>query len=468
MIVDEKREERQKEGVLKLKTNKYIGVINYAPGVGKTYTTILTIKDIDLVTTSSYLILVPNPVLQKQWETKLSILPKYLLNRIIIKTRATILAEGLSYDIGTLIVDEIHEYTTDKAETLLNKSLIKWERCIGLTGTATDPSFRRVLKYLPIVDTITSTEARDLGFIANMISYNLGLTLTPKEKEKYTAISDVISKLLPKFNNNLDLAQKMLNGGKDSNGNYYAPARWALGFAMKQGWKEGLNPSIGPHKLILENFSPQIITGNATRLINAIRKRKELLYSADAKYSASLLLMNRFNKVKTIIFSESTTFASKLGKILNENGHPTGVFHSGIKTEIRTGKTGKPVKFGQTRLKREVIEGIQSGRFRVLSTTKVFDKGLDVVDFRFALTASGTQGVTQKEQREGRPTRREVGSVIEDLPVLIVTLYIKDTQDEIWTKARESQSSIKPIYVDTIEEIDYTPPSNKEFTLLDL
>ncbi len=459
--------ERQLEGISKWFDSDCDGILNYATGVGKSYTTNLGIERLEKQNQESYLIVVPGAELEIQWNNKLlEYFPKSISNRIVVKTAHKILAENIQYEVGTLIVDEIHEFHTEDRIKLIDNTKIKCKRFLGLTASADDKNFYKILKHRKVVDVITKQEAIDKGFIAQVIEYNLGLQLTPKERETYDILSLTISNLMPKFDNNLEYAQKVLNGGKDRNNQYYSGAGWATSLAFKKGWKHGLNLTYPAHKQIDDLWNPSYFIGWANRLITAIRGRKALLCNANAKYNATLAIINKYNKVKTIIFAESTDFADKIGVILNNHNHPTVVYHSNLATKLVTSPvSGKLVKFGKIRQKKEALSRIRLGQARVLAVTKALDRGLDVPDLRMSIVASGSNSTTQNTQRGGRAGRKEQD---EDEPVLLINLYMVDTQDEIWLNNRQQNNTHECIIIDKVEDIMYTPPSNVEFTINDI
>ncbi len=238
--------------------------------------------------------------------------------------------------------------------------------------------------------------------------------------------------------------------------------------AVSKGWRMNLNLADPAQKMIEDLWNPNVFIGYARNLINAVRGRKDLLCTANAKYNATLEIINKFDKVKTILFSESTVFADKIGLLLNKANHPTVIYHSQLKTTMATSaKSGKFIKMGKVRLKREAIEKIRSGRARIMSTARSLDKGFDVPDLRMSITTSGSQNATQYKQRSGRPTRKEDGAIGEE-PVLLINLFIRETQDEIWLKGRQEKNRHESIEVSTVDEITYTPQPNVEFSMLDL
>lgn len=466
MQIDEKKLARQQLGVIRFKDNNFVGIFDWHTGVGKTFGAELVIKYIEkYIENGTYVIAVPSDALLKQWQAKLNqSLPKYLLQRIIIKTLYTLISESITYECGTLIVDEIHEfYTEDRQKILDRKSIVKCKRILGLTASTDDKNFKHILKYLPIVDIITKEEAEEQGFVASFVEYNLGLNLNEKELEHYQNFSITVSELMPKFNKDISLAQKVIAGGKDNYGKFWAGAGWAYSIARKNGWLRTLDISIPENKEIDDNWNPNIIINQARQLMTAVRVRREILFNCVSKYNTTLEIAKKFNQVKTIVFSESIEFADNIGKILNDNNQPTVVYHSKLKTIITTSpKSGKFLKIGPVRLKRLAIESINNGQARILATTKALDRGLDVQDLRCSVTTSGTQNPTQYKQRNNRSTRKEYG-IFGDMPVLLINLYIKDTQDEKWLKARQINNTHIPIEVTSVNDINYYPPANKEF-----
>lgn len=464
MQIDESRLIRQEQGIDKLEANKYDGILYWHTGVGKTFGTQLVIKRLEAIKRHTYLITVTSPQLEKQWKEKLNGYPKHLVERIIVKTDATMLSEDLFYEVDMHIVDEVHKFHTEERLKILNGTLVKSKMFLGLTASADDKNFRPIIRLHKVVDIITEQEAEENGWISKYVEYNLALQLNESEKETYDKFSDTINKLMPKFYKDIGYANNVIRGGKDKNGKYCTGSNWAMAIAYKNGWRTDLNLDLKEFRDIDNLYNPSIIINDARRLTNAVRFRAELLHNATAKYNAVLDLVKKFNKVKTIIFSESTTFADKVGLILNRNNHKTVVFHSKLKTVMRPGKSGKLIKFGLGRLKKEALDAIENNLARIISTAKSLDTGTDIPDLRMSVTASGTQNLTQNKQRKGRATRAEE----EKNPVLLVNLYMEDTQDEVWLNNRQSNNINKPIKVNSVDEIEYTPPANYEFTLNDL
>ena len=273
---------------------------------------------------------------------------------------------------------------------------------------------------------------------------------------------------MPKFQKDISLAQKIISGGKDKFGKYWSGAGYAYSLARKNGWKIDLNLNVTEEREINDSYNPNILVIQARQLMTAVRVRRDILFTCVSKYNATLEIVKKFDKVKTIIFSETIEFADNIGIILNDNKYSTVTYHSGLKTIMTTSpKSGKFIKMGKTRLKALAIESINTGKARILSTTKALDRGLDVEDLRLSVTTSGTQNPTQYKQRNGRTGRKEKG-IFGDVPVLLINLYIIETQDEKWLRARQINNTVLPIEVTLVEDINYFPPSNKEYIIDDI
>ena len=87
------------------------------------------------------------------------------------------------------------------------------------------------------------------------------------------------------------------------------------------------------------------------------------------------------------------------------------------------------------------------------------------MDLRLGITSSGTSNPTQYKQRGGRVKRKETEQIFADCTVLLVNLYIINTQDEKWLLNRQSKAVHSIINVTSIDQITYTPPSNVEYSI---
>lgn len=467
MNIDKVREERQLQGVEIWIKEGCRGTLYYATGVGKTYTAMLAIQRIEKTRKPIYLITVPSVEIKNQWERKLpNMFNKTTLSRIIVESAQTILSRDNKYEDVILIVDESHEFATEERIKILDGTLVDYKALLCLTASGDDKRYKIIKQFAPIVDIITEEEAIEKGFIEEFVEFNIALSLTANEQQHYVHHTNIISDILPKFDNRLDLAQRCINGGTDpKSGIYYAASNWAYGLAVKKGWSEHLDLRFEEHQEINNLWHPNKIIGYATKLLKAVRNRKDLLNTAESKYLVSRELLLKFNNVKSIVFSESTEFADNLYESI-KNTEPVTIYHSKLKTKIvPSSKTGKPIKIGMVKMKKQAIEDINNGKARSIITSKALDKGFDVPDLRLGITTSGSSNPTQYKQRGGRIKRKEVSIFGEDSTVLLINLYIKNTQDEKWLKTRQKNIVHKIYEVTSVEEITFKPKPNAEYII---
>lgn len=466
MQIDKKKLERQLIGVNKwFNSSEYgasknmQGCLHYFTGVGKTYTAILITKRLLRIDSKkSIVIIVPNQELLKQWQTILNnTFLKKELSVINIFTSNYILSNNLRISTNTLIVDELHSYYSEKHVKVINGDYIKFDNNLALTATYKDSKNREKLikDIYPIIDEIDETTAIAEGYISPFVEFNLALELSDADKILYNKYSDIIKNNINKFGNNgLTLATKCLSGGKHKDGKYYKAAHYVYGWAHHKGWRKDLDLNNPQSAQIDDIWNPHKIFGYAVTLITTIKKRKDILYNNQVKLNACFNILTKFTNLKSIVFSQSTNFADKLNLTLNNSNLNSVVYHSQLLTELRPSlKTGKLTKFGKTRLKKEAIESIKSGKANILVTATSLDKGLDVPDITLGLTASGISNFTQYKQRGGRTKRLNLFN--DNKVALLINLYFKDTKDETWLRKRQSQSNHTIYWIDNIDNINF-------------
>lgn len=442
-------------------------------GTGKTFAAIIVIKKIlNKNPACNFYIMVPGPDLKIQWEGEIkSNIEKIYWSNIEVLTVGQIesyLLQGKRLVCSLFIADELHEYYTEEKLKIFDGTNIITKWMLGLTADYEDRDgrYKKIQNILPVVDRIDEEEASREGYISKYIEYNLAVDLTEKELATYKVLSSIISKYLAKFGHRgLELAGKILVGDKDNKGIVYA-----IKYANEHGWRQGMVYN-STNAAIIEQWAPNKIIGYAKLVMDNVRERKNLLYYSLNKLISAKNVVNKFNSLKTICFSQSTLFADALGKIINESNEDQQnpicvVYHSQLETLITYDEKGKQKKKGKTILKREAIEAIRSGKARVISTASSLDKGFDVKDIRLALTTSGTQNPTQYNQRKGRVVRVE--SYEEDIIDLVINLYIRNTMDEVWLKKRQSKSKTIVYWVDSIDDINYSPRHKSTNNLIEI
>lgn len=477
--INEKKYARQQIGQQKWKQAAELGLSvangwgawEWVTAMGKTFATCDIIKKMLARNSAhSFIIVVPGPEILKQWKDTINeIVAAEHHNMIAIYTIHKLMEDskvGIEYNCSLLVLDEMHEYYSDERIKIFHRTVIKSTYCLGLTANYEDINHRHNLiqGVLPVVDRVTLEEAEKEGFVSKFIEYNIGVPLSPAEQNTYNISSEKMTNNLSKLGKNgLESANKILvAAGKKDYGYIFA-------IASNNGWRKDLNLADPKQKEINDLWHPKMIIGYASNGINALRERKTILYNAVNKIKAAIELITKFDTLKTICFSQTTLFADTLAFRVNDyyaNLDPHSkkvcvVYHSALKTII----TEDNKKKGKTILKREAIEAIRSGEARVLSTASSLDRGFNVEDIELAVTTSGTQNPTQYNQRKGRSLR-----VMEsrDKMALIVNIYARNTQDERWLKKRQSKSTNIIYYVNSVDEISYSPKNNESINLQEI
>ena len=449
-----------------------IGCLWWFTGVGKTFAAMIVLNRLFQHNPSSrVIVIVPSEQLTKDWRNEIrNHIPPEFWAHIEVYTINYLVENNYSVSCDLLICDEIHEYLTPERIKYLDKTKIQYKFMLGLTATWEDKHNRQRQLYhiCPVIDEIDEREALDRGFISKYIEYNLACKLSPDEELGYREYTRQIGVLLPKFGKSLELAQKCLSGGTHEDGRSYSGFQFSSGWAMKNGWYPGGNVDDDEYYKLNDLWNPHKVIGYAKNLMFAIRERKEILYNANDKAIKAAEIVEHFDTLKAICFSQSTAFADKLALIINMKVPNSCVaYHSKLETISKFNEvTNKIEKFGKTKLRKQAIEAIRSGTARIISTASALDKGFNVEDIRLAITTSGTTNPTQHKQRKGRAVRLEIYAP--DTTVLIINTYIPDTQDERWLRSRQRKAANIIYWVKEVSEITYSPVDKTTFDLLDL
>lgn len=469
----------------------FYGQIHHPTGMGKTIVGALCIhqyiqkygKDKKII------VIYPYVGLDENWKNsieKVRVIPEfsdYVINdeinvEYITASKAVLDNKIIHCDL--LIVDEVHDFNSDKRLLLINGDLIRRKHIIGFTAT---PDYS-MDKILPILDVISEQEAIENDWISNYIEFNLGIYMNEEESNQYDKITTSISRQNEIFGKNtLEVAQACLNGGEDSKGKFYPADKWCLMVAMKNGWHENLNLIDPSHAQINSIYSPGMIKGYAGIYMKNIKERKDLMYNNHSKMFVALQIIKKFESLKTIVFGESVKFADELNKAINNyykdttefniNGKPiyaafgnyeiSQAYHSSLETRLLPSpKTGKPIKFGCNRLKEMIIDGFKNSTIRIICSARGLDTGFDAEDVRLAIITSRSQSAKQRTQRGGRAKRKEFGN---STKAIIVNIYFKGTVDETWLKNSQLNNDENVYFIDSIDEITYNPKKKRKISI---
>lgn len=199
------------------------GIINAAPGFGKTNIAKIAVIPILLSnsrkeTIAKVLIQTKSSTLLDQLKEEFSskslnelkdlcfndkykdilITDELIENTLIFKTREAIISHNTVISVSLVIFDEIHDiarlcqiHGTSYIEVFLKKpyNLIETQSILGLTGTITEVQ-NELEKYAPVIDTITEKDCINNKWTAKSIVFNYAIELTQEQREKYQLISN--------------------------------------------------------------------------------------------------------------------------------------------------------------------------------------------------------------------------------------------------------------------------------------
>mgnify|MGYP002772783655 CR=1 FL=1 len=371
------RTERQKLGVQKWIDNRLRGTLEYATGVGKSYTAMMAIQRfLAKNPNASVLIVVPTDLLKEQW---LEYLVKYkVLDNCKVLVINTVVKGNYACDM--LVIDEIHKTGSDTFSRIFR--CVKYQIILGLTATLErlDGKQKIIEKFCPVVDTITISEALLNDWLSPYREYKVLLEVDLTE---YLETNRQFYEYFSFFNNDFQLAMSCATDWK---------ARNNLCSKMYTG----------DDKIKRSAINKQILV-NAMGFSRTLQKRKAFIYNQPKKVEiANLILQHRSDK-KCITFSNTIAMAEKIkyGKVYS-------------------GKDSK--KKGRT-----TIEEFSKEETGVLNTSKKCDEGMDIPGLSVAIMLGIDSSKTRKTQRVGRVIRRAENKEAE-----VFTLVLKGTVEEEW------------------------------------
>jgi superfamily II DNA or RNA helicase len=454
------------------------GIIEAATGFGKTFVAIMTIKDMnERKPERNTIVVVPTTNLHNDW-----IRTKQVFNEKgeLVLDYGHIVKHGLSnvrvfvvntytryinYECDLLILDEAHHYAGVDAEQF-NKviTITKYRFGQGLSATLNDSQKAFFAKLgWKIVDTVSPEECEREGYTSTSITYNLGIPLSPKDKEFNEEINESFRSIFKKFDHEFELMRACNVGAmvpvtvKYSNGTFLGKKtgkEWRLWFARQRGYDGTSN----------HPYHPDNISKFAALGMYYMRKRKDKWQNMPSKLVYVEQIVQKFSSMKTLIFSETGDFADKIAALFPETCLP---YHSKLLTLAIKGdqivqspsreqqkalrQEGFVIK-GKERRKKEALETFIDPKSKInqISAVRALDEGTDVPKVEVILQTAYSSTKRQDTQRGGRGKRIDYENLMKK--ALIVNLYMKDTQEEKWL--RQKQKGSKMIrWVDSVDSI---------------
>lgn len=364
------RTERQKVGIRRWIDGGGRGTLAWSTGLGKTYATILLIKELYKANPAlAVLVAVPTNVLKEQWVRELA---KYQLFSVCkVEVFNTIVKH--SYTVDLFVIDELHNAASPVHISMFEK--VKYRYFLGLTATfeRLDGRHKLLEQYTSICDKITIEEAVQNKWLSDYRNYKVILDV---DLTKYNEWNQKFQSLFALFDFNFDLAMKCVQS-----------PRIAALYAKKLG------------RTLKE------IRGIAAAWMKMLRNRKSFVMSHPKKLEIANKILDARKDKKCITFSATIKDAEQF------KSRGALILHSKQKKQEN----------------KQIIETFNSLTSGVLSTSKSADAGLDVKGLSVGIILSGDSSKTRTTQRIGRAIRQEEGKIAE-----IFTLVISKSIEENW------------------------------------
>lgn len=437
MQLDITRKDRQQEGANKWRTAKGIGCLVQPSRFGKTFGAIEFIINPHLAVNieNKVVIIVPSEIIIKQWEDNLK---SYCseLDRVMLVTSHYLANKEITIDCSLLVVDELQKYDTAERKAMIDGTAITHKYRLGLTGTY--PHHVEWIKELyPIVDELHEDEAIENGWTSPFIEYNILLELPAADKARYERFTKPIQESIEItkpllsilvreegrriFDSELSLLQACSSGFNAVTLQGYTKwityDRLCNTIAGMMGWHTNLNITVPENNQLNTLWNPNAIHTRGKVFMDYIRKRNELLIDNPVKLQVVGEIIE-MNKVPTIVFNESTTFANSIVDYVSARFAPdykAACYHSRIDSrtmidpttgdyfKFTTGeRKGLPKILGKDSIKRIVIDGFRNGFYDCLSTAKALDEGLDLPNIEQVICTGGTTNPMTYQQRTAR------------------------------------------------------------------
>lgn len=391
-FINEEKSKLQDEHLKAWKTKGCKGTSIAATGLGKTRIGVLAIADTLKDINAEALVIVPTENLRdNEWinEFKKWGYESYLERIEFQCIQSAYKSIGRHWDI--VIVDEVH--TTLSLEYRKFYENNTWDKIYCFTATLPEtPEYRVYLEDIaPIVKTTNLNQAKNLGLVSPYVVYNLGVSFTPEEALEYNRIDKIFKDCTAELGGSF-VAFK--NAGR----------------------------------LLKSNDTDKKKT--AIIFYKMMNLRKQLCYNAFNKLLTVKQLTDKFDKRKTLIFSESIDFAEQIQTVVGSS--LCSIFHS---------KMPKPVR-------KSTLEDFGNATgIRVLSSVKALNAGLNVPDCSLGICCAGSSKALDNIQRTGRTLRKVNGK-----QAVYINLYVKGSQEVKWVRTRTKEDhSVK--WVDSIGDI---------------
>jgi superfamily II DNA or RNA helicase len=355
----------QEQALTTLREHNYNGVLKVASGQGKTVLAIAVLKDLLKKPTDKALVVVPTIHLMEQW------------------------------------IKEIHKFapmlTTSKY--FGGKKSRQGQVIVGVINSVCDSSWNEELFLVKVLDEIHHYGSQQFQSVFTITTpHTIGLSATPEREDegdlaiRYGAGSVVYHlSTLEQLKEHFSMCTLRVP---------FTPEEYGRYVELRAEYKK---------LLVLGNIEPRIVVRRAKRgdrvalrILKLWSDQAKLRHNAHHKLGAIKLLLRAEEGQKIIMFSESISFAERVGELFGAI-----VVHSNMSKEQVMNN----------------LEAFRNTSGAVLIAPRMIDEGYDVPDATVAIVASFTRSARQMIQRDGRVLRTKE-------PVRRYTLVLEGIEED--------------------------------------
>lgn len=396
---------RQQTSVDTWVANKCIGTINACVGFGKTRMGIMAIKRfLSKNPNKLVIVVVPSDPIRLQWMQELK------NNNLVAEVKTMYDCSKNKYKCALLVIDEIHKIASEQLINIFDN--VSYKIILGLTATfeRLDGRDRLISQHCPIIDTITTEEAINKGWLSNYREYLI--LIEPDDIDVYNGLNKEFSEHFSFFNFDFPTAMKLATD-----------------------WKSRIKYAKD------HNLDLKVLLVHAMGFNRTLQARKKYINNHDKKVELTNLILEHRMDRKCVTFSATIAMAEKIkygkvysGKDSNKKGRIT-------LEEFINQKTG------------------------CLNTVMKLNEGFNDPSLSVAVILGMNSSKTVKTQRRGRVLRAYEGKTVE-----IFNLVIRGTVEEQWF--RNSVGSDNYITIDEenlinlLEGREIRPKKNKQTSML--
>jgi superfamily II DNA or RNA helicase len=195
------REQLIRKGLNNWVKASFIGILNFATGVGKSYAALLAIEHfIKKYPDKTVLIVCPTNIVINNFKGEfIKFKKKSLLNNCKFVCYASI--HKLKDKYSLVVFDEVHHLVTDKRLEFFRNC--KMSGLLGLSASLTKTQLTILSTYkIKVVDEINIQQANELDLVSNFQIINLSVTLNNQELEDYNKLTSKIDFAKENYNTN--------------------------------------------------------------------------------------------------------------------------------------------------------------------------------------------------------------------------------------------------------------------------